>query len=309
MTPDEYLKKVLKQQTFATDAPELKDLRKRRTEIKGILEGHFSESSPSIRWAGSMAKDTMIKESYDGDMTCYFPHDEDSAGKTLEEIYNNVAELLGKDYDVERKASALRVKNQSTKATKGFAEDLHVDVVPGRFTDDDEGDVFMHRTTGEKERLKTNLQVHIDHIRDSGVRDAIRMMKYWNARNAIGAKTFVLELLVVKLLADKKDSSLSEQLTHVLTEFRDSVEGLSVEDPANSNNDLKPALDSVRYMLSSVARTTLSTVDSSGWEGAFGKLDSEDEEDSGERRKAALHAAAIQVRESRPGTRPWYSGA
>lgn len=147
MTPEEYLKKILKQQMFEDDAPELKDLRKRRAEIKLALESHFSESSPSIRWAGSMAKDTMIKESYDGDVTCYFPHDEDGAGTTLEEIYDNVAELLGKDYVIERKASALRVKNLSTKATKGFAEDLHFDVVPGRFTDDDEEDVFMHRTT------------------------------------------------------------------------------------------------------------------------------------------------------------------
>jgi hypothetical protein len=307
MTPDEYLKKILKQQTFDDDAPELKELRKRRTEIKLVLESHFSESNPSIRWAGSMAKDTMVKESYDGDVTCYFPRDGEGAGTTLEEIYNNVAELLGKGYDVERKASALRVKDRSTKATKGFAEDLHVDVVPGRFTDDDEGDVFMHRTTGEKERLKTNLQVHIDHIRDSGVRDAIRMMKYWNARNTVGAKTFVLELLVVELLTKKKSSALSEQLTYVLTEFRDNPDGLCVEDPANSNNDLKPALDAVRDMLSSVARTTLSAVDASGWEGAFGKLDEDEGKDGS--KKAALQAAAIHVRESREGTRPWCSGA
>lgn len=306
-TPDEYLKKILKQQTFDDDASELKELHKRRKELKSLLEKQFADSNPSILWAGSMAKETMIKESYDGDLTCYFLNDEEGAGTTLEEIYNNVAELLGKDYDVQRKASALRVKDKSTKATKGFAEDLHVDIVPGRYTDDDKADVFMHRTTGEKERLKTNLQVHIDHIRDSGVRDAIRLMKYWNARNGIGAKTFVLELLVVKLLAKKKSNTLAEQLAHVLTEFRDSSDGLSVVDPANSNNDLKPALDAVRLMLSSVASTTLAAVDSSGWEGAFGKLDVEEDDDEG--KKAALQAAAVHVRETRGGTRPWCTRA
>lgn len=307
MTPEEYLKKILQQQTFDDDAPELKDLRTRRAEIKLVLESHFSKSNPSILWAGSMAKHTMIKASYDGDVTCYFPHEEEDAGTTLEEIYNNVAELLGKDYDVERKASALRVKDRRTKATKGFAEDLHIDVVPGRFTDGDDGDVFMHRTTGEKERLKTNLQIHIDYIRDSGVRDAIRMMKYWNVRNAVGAKTFVLELLVVKLLAKKKDCALSEQLTHVLTEFRDNREELCVDDPANSNNDLKPELDRVRYTLSSIAGTTLSAVDASGWEAAFGTLDADEGKDGSKR--AALQAAVVHVRESREGTRPWCSGA
>jgi hypothetical protein len=182
MTPNDYLAKILEKQTFDDDEPELKDLRRRRKEIEGVLRTHFSGSSPSIRWGGSMAKETMIRESYDGDMTSYFPHDEDGAGSTLEEIYDNTAEVLGKEYVVERKRSALRVRDPSTKASKGFAEDLHIDVVPGRFTGEDGDDVFLHCTTGDKQRLKTNLQVHIDHIRDSGVRDAIRLMKLWNVR-------------------------------------------------------------------------------------------------------------------------------
>jgi len=261
MTPDEYLKKILHQQTFASDAPELKELRARRKEIKEVLEEEFSDATPSTRWAGSMAKDTMIRASYDGDVTCYFAHEEDGAGTNLEEIYNNVAEALGKDYDVERKASALRVKDRSTKPTKGFAEDLHVDVVPGRFTDDAKEDVYLHRTTGDKARLKTNLQIHIDHIKDSGVLDAIRLEKLWNVRNGIGAKTFVLELLVVKLLSKKKGKALEEQLKHVWTEFRDNAENLSVEDPANpTGNDLKPALDAVRHRLSAGSRSRVGSV-------------------------------------------------
>jgi len=304
MTPDEYLKKILDQQTFASDAPELKELRARRLEIKERLEEAFSDAKPSTRWAGSMAKDTMIRESYDGDVTCYFAHEEDGAGTNLEEIYDNVAKALGEDYDVERKASALRVKDRSTKATKGFAEDLHVDVVPGRFTDDKKEDVFLHRTVGDKCRLKTNLQVHIDHIKDSGVLEAIRLMKLWNARNGVGAKTFVLELLVVKQLSKKQGKSVSAQLQSVWKELRDNAENLTVEDPANpTGNDLKPALDAVRNNLSAVARVTLAAIDSSGWEAVFGKVDEGDGDT-----KAALQAAAVHVRETRGGTRPWCCG-
>jgi hypothetical protein len=289
MNPNDYLAQILEQQTFDDDEPELKELRRRRKEIEGVLRGYFSESNPSIRWGGSMAKDTMIRESYDGDMTCYFPHDEDGAGSTLEEIYDNTEEALGKECVVERKRSALRVKDPSTKASKGFAEDLHIDVVPGRFTGEEREDVFLHCTTGDKERLKTNLQAHIDHIRGSGVRDAIRLMKLWNVRNGIRAKTFVLELLVIELLKRKKNSGLAAQLEHVWTELRDNPEGLAVEDPANpSGNDLKPLLDEVRNRLSAVATTTLSLIERSGWEAVFGEVD-DDGGDEG--KKAGLKAA------------------
>lgn len=301
MTPDEYLREILAQQTFENEAPELKEVRKRRKEIEKLLREHFAESAPSIRWAGSMAKNTMICESYDGDMTCYFRNDDNAGGANLREIYENTEKALQKNYVVERKASALRVKDPSTKPTKGFAQDLHIDVVPGRFTDEHEEDVFLHRTTGEKERLKTNLQVHIDHIRDSGVTDAIRLLKLWRAQNGLSAKTFVLELLVVKLVKPKKSSSLPKQLEHVWTEFRDNAGGLCVEDPANpGGNDLKPMLDACRNELSTAARNTLWQIENKGWEAVFGPV--ENEEKDADEKKASLSAAAIHV--SRP-TKPW----
>jgi len=304
MNPNDYLEKILAQQTFSDDDPELEELRTIRKEIDGLLQRRFSKSSPSIRWGGSMAKGTMIREAYDGDMTCYFPHDETEAGNTIEEIYENVAATLGERYVVERKTSAIRVKDPSTKESKGFAQDLHIDVVPGRFTGEDGGDVFLHQTSGGKQRLKTNLQIHIDHIKDSGVRPAIRLMKLWNVRNGVGAKTFVLELLLVKLLEKKKSALLAQQLEYVLTEFRDNPNGLAVEDPANpGGNDLKPILDQVRQRLSVVAATTLSLIENSGWESVF---DKDDEGGDAEDRKAELKAATVHVVNP---TKPWLPDA
>ncbi len=301
MNTNEYLEKIMEQQTFAPDAPELESLRRWRDEVKSLLREDFPTSS--IRWGGSMAKGTMIRESYDGDVTCYLPHDEDVAGKTLSEIYDNVARTLAERFAVERKRSALRVKDPSTQESKGFPEDLHIDVVPGRFTGDENDDVFLHQENGEKERLKTNLQVHVNHIRESGVRPAIRLMKLWNVRNGIRAKTFVLELLVVELLKQRKTAGLDRQLEHVWTELRDHPATLAVEDPANpSGNDLRPLLDEARGRLSSVAATTLHLIEESEWEAVFGPLD--DEED-GEERKAALDKAASAVVIP---TRPWLPG-
>lgn len=296
---DDYLRKVLKAQTLKDDGAELKDLRQRRKDIERTLRAAFPKSVISIRWAGSMAKQTMVLASYDGDMTCYFNRDESVAGETLEEIYESVEKALQDDYLVERKASALRVKDRESDLY------LHVDVVPGRFTSDEKQDVFLHRTTGEKCRLKTNLDVHVAHIRDSGVTDAVRLMKLWNCRESVGAKTFVLELLVVKLLKGKKSNTLSSQLAHVWTTMRDDSESLNVEDPANpEGNDLKPELDRVRSALAWAAKMALQRIEDEGWEAVFGEVEEESDDAKAARRQALIQAAAaVPVK-----TRPWACG-
>lgn len=300
MTTNQYLTKILQQQTLADDSPEMEDLLRRREQIQGVLNSAFAPSRPSIRWGGSKAKGTMIRLSYDGDVTCYFGRDDRRVGGTLQAIYDSVAAALEKDFEVYRKNSALRVKDRSTKSTQGFARDLHVDVVPGRFFEDEKsGDVWLHQNEGTKERLKTNLDTHTTHIRDSEVTDAIRLMKLWNVRNGIGAKTFVLELLVVKLLSGRRRASLQQQLEHIWTEFRDQSNELVVEDPANpTGNDLKPVLDQVRHQLCSVAKRTLDLIARSGWEAVFGPVE---DNDTGAKKAALLGTAA---RVTNP-TKPW----
>ncbi len=302
MNKNDYLQKILEEQTFESTDQELKDLRQRRKEIEKLLLEKFAGSTISIRWGGAMAKGTMIRESYDGDMTCYFENDDTAAGDSLVDIFDNVAKALEVEYMVQRKTSAIRVKE---KSSPNRGKDIHIDVVPGRYTDDTKTDVFIHQNGGTKDRLKTNLNVHIDHIKGSGVADVIRLMKLWNVRNGIGVKTFVLELLTVKLLESKKSNSLSGQLEHVWSEFRDNAENLAVEDPANPNgNDLKPALDACRWSLSSIARTTIANIESQGWESVFGPL--KDEQESQESKTATIHVA---VAHAAVPTRPWCGGA
>jgi hypothetical protein len=43
--------------------------------------------------------------------------------------------------------------------------------------------------------------MHLSHIKNSNVVDAIRLIKLWRVRKALMFKTFVLELLVIKLSA------------------------------------------------------------------------------------------------------------
>ena len=182
MNENEYLAAILKQQTFAPDSQELNALQEHRGKVERLLCDYFKASSPTIRYGGSKAKGTMIKEAYDLDMTCYFGHDDTRAGQTLEDIYGNTRKALESDYWVEPKPSALRLKDHDPQK---FKVDFHIDVVPGRYTDDTKTDTFLYQSSGEKKRLKTNLDVHIEHVRDSGVTEAIRLLKLWRVRNGI----------------------------------------------------------------------------------------------------------------------------
>ncbi len=295
MTDQQYLERVLRDQDLSDDSVEMEDLREHRKQVEQLLRDSFG-SAPTIRYGGSKAKGTLNKESYDLDMTCYFPRDDESAGETVEEIYETVERALQTQYRTRRKGCAIRLLDAEDDT------DFHIDVVPGRFVDGDDGDVFLHPSSSDKERLKTNLEKHIDHVKNSGVVDAIRLMKLWKVRRQIAVKTFPLELLTIDQLDEKKAESLPDQLTHVWTQFRDRMDELQIEDPANpEGNDLSELLGSaVRQQLKDQARTTLETIKRSGWEAVFGKVDDSDDGKERARMDALRRVAAASPVPAKP---------
>ena len=105
----------------------------------------------------------------------------------------------------------------------------------------------------------------------------------------------------MKLLDGKQAWSLSTQLEHVWTEMRDHAASLAVDDPANTNNDLKTILDECRYLLESAADDTIASIECDGWQVIFDEL--EDQNDAGRSARASsLSAAVVAVRTP---TRPW----
>src|SRR5258708_110712 len=297
MTDQEYLERVLKGQDLTDDSAEMRELREHRQAVERHLR-ESSGSAPGSRYVGSKAKGTLNKESFDLDMTCYFPRDDESAGQTLQEVYESVERALQKSYRTRRKGCAIRILDAQDE------RDFHVDVVPGRFVEGADGDVFLYPSSADKERLKTNLDKHIEHVKSSGVVAAIRLLKLWKARRGTDVKTFALELLTIDQLERKKDSSLPEQLKHVWTQFRDRMRDLQVQDPANrEGNDLTDLLDSaVRQQLEDQARATLDTIKRSGWEAVFSKIDDEDDGDKGRARVDALRRVAAA---SPVPAKPW----
>lgn len=272
MKPQDYLQAVLEAQNLGEDSDKLKALQEERKRVEELLRNSFKGSNPTIRYGGSMAKGTMIKESYDLDIICYFKYDDNNAGDSLEDIYNNVRRALQAKYRVVPKRSALHLESSDPK---NFGVYFHIDVIPGRYTDQSNKDAFLYQSTGEKKYLKTNLQRHIDHVKKSGLVATIKLLKFWKVRNGLPITTFALELLVIKCLPRLRDASgLATCLQTFWTLLRDKIDDINIEDPANpTGNDLSHLLnDDIRRLLSTRAAQTLELIGNQGWEAVFGQI-------------------------------------
>lgn len=210
-TPEEFLRAVLEEQTLPEGSPERAALLSEHERVRNLLISSLTDATPLVEVNGSMAKDTLVRAGYDLDTNCYFANDDDGAGDTLREIRDNVEEALKAEYVVKPKRSALRLTGRK-KGSLAFT----VDVVPGRYVDETQQDVFLFQEGSDKERLKTNLRKHISHIKGSGHTDIIRLAKIWKLRADLGIKTFVLELLVVETLKTLMAAGLEARLVALL---------------------------------------------------------------------------------------------
>jgi len=247
-----YLNTLLANQ--ALDDDELNQLSSHRTEVKELLEGEFGNDA-TIKYAGSKAKGTMIRESYDLDIVCYLPEDEE---RTLKEIYQDTKAILSENYVIDARTSAIRIINP-----KGGNGDYHIDVVPGKFIKDSD-DVFIYVSTADKERMQTNIKVHITTVKESGCQDIIKLAKLWKVRNNLTFRTFVLELAVIEALKgyDGK-SDLEKSFKKVLTFLQDKIKSVRLIDPANSGNPVSDLVSKAdKEMIALSAENSLSIIES-----------------------------------------------
>ncbi len=288
MTFDQYLGVALAAQ--AVSDAEIDALRRHRDDVERLLRDGLGPAA-RIRYGGSYAKDTMIKDSFDLDILCYFPHEYVDAGATVGEIFRSVRDTLAKAYALVTKRCALRIHNiDQTQSNR----DYHVDVVPGRFVDADKDSTWLHVTTPDKERLKTSIEKHINHVQSSGRHREIRLAKLWNLRKGLGVPTFVLELLVVKALKEKTTGALGASMTSFWTYVQE-TDPLIVHDPANpAGNDLSDLLDAnTQGRMKQAAKDALAAIEANDWPRILGPVDEKKAE-------ARIKSAAAGVSIAKP---------
>jgi hypothetical protein len=252
MTNQEYLQDLLNRQVLTVADEGL--LRRVRNSIESRLEN--LAGTHRFYYAGSYGKKTVIREKYDLDIVMYWSCD---CGYTLSDIYNAVGSELQKEWIAHPKTVAW---------TLPFDNGMNIDVVPGRAIDDTYRFANLYRRDVGTS-LKTSIKVHIETIKDSGRRSAIRLMKLWKIRNNVPFKSFVLEQMTISGARSSSLSELEPQLIAALTYVRDSIETARIIDPANSNNIIS---DSIQPWEKSVIKLQAQTaLDARTWNQVFGE--------------------------------------
>ncbi|MCZ6688555.1 MAG: hypothetical protein O7H41_03025 [Planctomycetota bacterium] len=280
MTGADYLNAIVEEQTLDPNGLEMEAIGREQNRVAQVLQAGLAEAAPRVENAGSVAKGTLILESYDLDLACYFRQDTSKVGDTLKDIYESVQTALSSAYKLTPRRSALTLRGRRDGTSMPFA----VDVVPGRFVDEAQEDVFLFQTEGGKDRLKTNLRKHVHHVGDSGLVDVIKLAKLWRYRAGLELKTFLLELLVIEILGGRQTETHDKNLTRLWTVLRDDIEGIKIEDPANpAGNDLSSIFGEVeREGLSAAASVALDALEQCGWQDVYGPLEGEEGESAAE---------------------------
>jgi tRNA nucleotidyltransferase (CCA-adding enzyme) len=241
MTATEYLESLLEDEKIKDKDEE--EIREKRDEIETEIRDEFKEKVKTVKYSGSIAKKTAINSSKDLDLAIHFKKD---AFSTLKDMYDFVFDFLEDKYDVRKQ-----------KVSIGLS-DYEVDVVPGRRIDEEDdtnNDVFLFRSDDES-RIKTNIEKHKEHITNSGCRKVIKLMKIWKNERNLKFKSFAMELLVIQALEDSSAQGLKEKVKEVLEYVDENIQDINLIDPANSNNNVADAIDTVKK---SIMKTTAST--------------------------------------------------
>lgn len=228
---------LLQEERLSDDSPEMDAVRDVREFVEQILFEAYGRSEFRIRYGGSKAKRTMMKCAYDLDLLCYFDRTADRAGSTLEEIYHDVRMKLEPHFEVHQGRTALRLGGKNPGDGR-----LGVDVVPGRYVDESCSDVWLHQNHGDKQRLRTNPQTHIEHVRDSGARDHVCLAKLWRKKRELRVRQFPFELLCIDVMSAHEGYGLAKPLREMFEAIAGAETSPAVIDPANPSNNLASAL-------------------------------------------------------------------
>ena len=193
----------------------------------------FYDEKPNYRYGGSLAKTTANLNSCDIDLLCYF----NSANTdSLETIYNKTLNALRKSlYICEAKNSAICVSGKIGE-TKW---ETTVDVVPGKYTSNDNNkDVYLW-CNKDKCRLKSNPDIQINKVRESNSKELIRLIKLFKEFNGFKFKSFYLEIFTIDIVEPEftNNDDIYDKLVKFCSHYHE-IGKTRIYDPANSANDI-----------------------------------------------------------------------
>ena len=204
----------------------------------------------NIQQSGSRAKGTAIKGKSDMDM--FLSIEDPNNSSTLQQFYEDTyAFLKSKGYTVRKQNVSIGVKYYG----------CDIDVVPAkRVNSQSYGRYDDHYlwSNKHKTRMLTNIQKHIDMVRNSGVQKEIMLLKVWRENHGLDFPSIYIEQLCIEKLSKNNQYNLADNFWQMLHYISDNIENKRVVDPSNCNNIISDSLtNSEKRQIANQAQNSL----------------------------------------------------
>jgi len=201
--------------------------------VANIIREWATQYLLEIKLSGSYVKGTAVAGSADADIFISL-NQSVLCGRTptLETLYNSLATYFRvKGYTVKLQNVSLGVEHAG----------IHVDLVPAVKHPGNTNDHSLYRRK-KNSWTKTNIDKHIDHVKNSGRATEIRAAKIWRNLHNLDISSFYLELVVLEALKGKSLTAVADNFLSVLDYLKTTFVFATIIDPANSANKISDEL-------------------------------------------------------------------
>ena len=205
-----------------------------RSSIENILKNELSRYNIRIYYAGSYAKNTGMRNHLDLDLVIRFPTNPNYNTKDCYELVYTV--LKRNEWHPRRKNAAIRISQLSLPG-KTILE--HADIVPEQqISNSQYCYLWLNR---ENKSLRTSVNHHIEQIRNLGMYDLIRLLKYWKYQHKLPYPSFIIEQCLIRWANDEPRNASQDIITRLQSHINyiaRRIKNLRLVDPANPGGNI-----------------------------------------------------------------------
>lgn len=224
---DAYILKIINK--YSHGSQHRSTVMKAKTKLDPKIKAWAGKWLESTIISGSFAKGTAITLGSDFDIFISLKHD---LPTSLKDIYNSLYKWLNeKRLPAKKQNVSLRIKFDNIK----------VDVIPAKKRP---GHTNYHSIYLSRKDTwtQTNVQQHINIVKNSGRRNEIRITKIWSKLHNLDFPSFYLELAVINALKGRPTNTPESNFLKVLHFISTKLKSERIVDPTNSNNIISDIL-------------------------------------------------------------------
>lgn len=227
MTGDEYILSILKKYEVP-NGPESPAAQAAKL-IAPKIQRWAGEWLNSLSYSGSYAKQTGVHGITDMDLFISLQPDMPGSIKKIYDELFTLAALHG--WNPRRKNVSIGIS----------INNLNLDLIPGKAQKNHDNYHELYWSSPESIR-QTSVNLHANTVADSKRHREIQAVKIWRHIHRLDWPSLYLDFFVINALAGRNTDSLAYNLLHVFDAIGDSLETVSIVDPANPDNVLSDDL-------------------------------------------------------------------